>query len=267
MLITKETPRWLMSHNKPDVAKDVLRFLRGPACNIDKELNGMVEALKKQPQLTFGQTLQEFRHRAVYFPVLLALGLAFFQQFSGINAAIFYAAPIFSGPGEQPNTGSVLCRGCSSGGLHSGQRPARGSRGTQGPPRDWVCGAQPEWSHDWSGVHPGTLLLPLRLGLSLLSPCHRGSDLLHHGLFHRMGGHPMAHDVRADPPEGQGYFQWHRHCLQLVPGRHHNGSLQAVQRCREAVVCLVDLCCIHGSVYPLRTVAATRDERTQLGGD
>ena len=96
MLITKETPRWLMSHNKPDVAKDVLRFLRGPACNIDKELNGMVEALKKQPQLTFGQTLQEFRHRAVYFPVLLALGLAFFQQFSGINAAIFYAAPIFS---------------------------------------------------------------------------------------------------------------------------------------------------------------------------
>ena len=96
MLITKETPRWLMSHNKPDVAKDVLRFLRGPACNIDKELNGMVEALKKQPQLTFGQTLQEFRHRAVYFPVLLALGLAFFQQFSGINTAIFYATPIFS---------------------------------------------------------------------------------------------------------------------------------------------------------------------------
>lgn len=96
MLFTKETPRWLMSHNKPDTAKKVLQFLRGPACNIDKELNGMTEALRKQPQLTFSQTLQEFQHRAVYFPVLLALGLAFFQQLSGINAAIFYVAPIFA---------------------------------------------------------------------------------------------------------------------------------------------------------------------------
>ena len=95
MLITKETPRWLMAHGKSDKAKEVLKFLRGPACNTDKELNGMTDAMNKQPHLSFRETLHEFRHRTVYFPLLLALGLAFFQQLSGINAAIFYAATIF----------------------------------------------------------------------------------------------------------------------------------------------------------------------------
>ena len=96
MLLTKETPRWLMAHGKPDTAKEVLKFLRGPACNINKELTGMADALNRQPQLTFRQSLNEFKHRAVYFPLILALGLAFFQQLSGINAAIFYAAPVFT---------------------------------------------------------------------------------------------------------------------------------------------------------------------------
>eukprot|EP00731_Ephydatia_muelleri_P007423 Em0003g1671a len=95
MLITKETPRWLMAHGKSDEAKEVLRFLRGPACNTKKELNEMIDAMNKQPHLTVMETLREFRRRPVYLPFLLAMGLAFFQQLSGINAAIFYATTIF----------------------------------------------------------------------------------------------------------------------------------------------------------------------------
>ena len=95
MLITKESPRWLMAHGKSDEAKEVLRYLRGPACNTDKELNEMTDAMNKQPRLTIMQTLREFRRRPVYFPFLLAMGLAFFQQFSGINAALSYATTIF----------------------------------------------------------------------------------------------------------------------------------------------------------------------------
>ena len=60
---TEDVKMWQAFGVQSDEAKEVLRFLRGPACNTDKELNEITDAMNKQPRLTVMQTLREFRHR------------------------------------------------------------------------------------------------------------------------------------------------------------------------------------------------------------
>lgn len=93
MLFTYETPRWLISKNHDDKAIRSLVALRGPQFQISKE----IEKIKKSVQRTYSiaEQLMEFRHRAILIPFFLVLMLMFFQQFSGINVAIFYASHIF----------------------------------------------------------------------------------------------------------------------------------------------------------------------------
>ena len=97
MLFTYETPRWLLSKRKDRKAIQVLAGLRGPNCLISKE----IEQIRASLQRTYSvlDQLMEFRHRSIIIPFLLVLMLMFFQQFSGINVAIFYASLIFQEAG------------------------------------------------------------------------------------------------------------------------------------------------------------------------
>ena len=97
MLFTYETPRWLFSHHKEFQGIRVLKFLRGPDAHITKEISQIKAAIRRRYSIM--EQLMEFRHRAVFIPFLLALMLMFFQQFSGINAVIFYASDIFKQAG------------------------------------------------------------------------------------------------------------------------------------------------------------------------
>ena len=91
MLFTSETPRWLLSKHRDESAIHVLKIMRGP--NFSNEL----KKIKKSVQQTnlVKEQLMEFRHRSVITPFLLVIMLMFFQQFSGINVAIFYASHVF----------------------------------------------------------------------------------------------------------------------------------------------------------------------------
>ena len=106
MLFTFETPRWLFTKKKDKQGTDVLKSLRGPQAEIEQETADIKASLKQTYSVK--DQLKEFRLRSVYQPFLLALGLMFFQQFSGINAATFYSSTIFTDAGFEGNMVEIV---------------------------------------------------------------------------------------------------------------------------------------------------------------
>ena len=84
-----ETPRWLMTQGKVKEAQEVLLWLRGAQCNIDEELLEIEEQCDSETTLSLIEKLQEFKKKPVYYPVVLAIMLVFFQAFTGIEAIVF----------------------------------------------------------------------------------------------------------------------------------------------------------------------------------
>ena len=93
MLLTSETPRWLLSKHEDNKAIQVLKALRGPNFHITKELEKIKASVQRSYSLP--EQIMEFQHRSIIIPFLLVIMLMFFQQFSGINIAIFYASQVF----------------------------------------------------------------------------------------------------------------------------------------------------------------------------
>ena len=106
MLFTYETPRWLFAKRKDFIAIKVLKVLRGPDAPIMKEIDHIKMVLRKS--YTVKEQIQEFRNRSVYLPFIIVLFLMFFQQFSGINAAIFYTSTILGKTGFEGNTVEII---------------------------------------------------------------------------------------------------------------------------------------------------------------
>lgn len=94
-----ETPRWLFSHGKDSKAEKVLKLLRGSRANTASEREGIKKTIEKDQDTTLVLRIRAFRRRSVMIPFVLVLFLMFFQQFSGINAVIFYAGSIFVAAG------------------------------------------------------------------------------------------------------------------------------------------------------------------------
>ena len=90
-----ETPRWLISHGKNLEAGRILLWLRGNRYDVVNEQQEIENTVRSEVKLSFLETIQEFKTRPVYHPLILALFLMFFQQFCGINAIIFNAEDIF----------------------------------------------------------------------------------------------------------------------------------------------------------------------------
>ena len=99
MLFTLETPPWLIAHGKTIEATKVLNILRGPRANIHKEIQGIQRSIKNTEGLFLTELSQSIRQRSVYIPFILVLMLMFYQQFGGINAAIFYSGSILQQAG------------------------------------------------------------------------------------------------------------------------------------------------------------------------
>lgn len=109
MLTTYETPRWLFSKNSDYDGIRVLKILRGKQFQISKEISSIKTALRHT--YSKKEQLLEFKNRAVYHPFILVVMLMFFQQFSGINAAIFYASQIFSDAGYSDDKANLVTFG------------------------------------------------------------------------------------------------------------------------------------------------------------
>ena len=102
----KETPRWLVTQGKINEAQDVLLWLRGKEYNINEELSEIREQCDSERTLNVLEKLQEFRKKSVYYPVILAVILVFFQSFTGIEAIVFNIEDILK-HAEVPNPGQM----------------------------------------------------------------------------------------------------------------------------------------------------------------
>jgi SP family galactose:H+ symporter-like MFS transporter len=94
-LIAPESPRWLMMINRRAEAKSVALKVE-PAIEVDGHLDSIEEALRKDKEAA---PWGEIFHREWRRPLMVAIGLAVFQQITGINAIIYYADQIFASAG------------------------------------------------------------------------------------------------------------------------------------------------------------------------
>ncbi|HVC08319.1 MAG TPA: sugar porter family MFS transporter [Elusimicrobiota bacterium] len=104
MIFMPETPRWLMERGREEDARKVLKKIRGDA-NIEAEIEDI------------GQTLLLAKERGRWADLLapsvrpalvIGLGIAFFQQVTGINTVIYYAPTIIQSAGIPSASGAIL---------------------------------------------------------------------------------------------------------------------------------------------------------------
>jgi sugar porter (SP) family MFS transporter len=94
-LAAPESPRWLMKVNRRADAAIEMAKVR-PGVDVEPRLQSIETALKRETgQAPWG----ELFHRQWRRPLTVAIGLAIFQQVTGINAIIYYANHIFAAAG------------------------------------------------------------------------------------------------------------------------------------------------------------------------
>src|SRR5512132_4575050 len=77
-----ETPRWLAGHGHADQARAALRRLRSDDADIEAEIGQLRADLRSDVQALPQSRLG---HAAARLPLIVGIGLAVFQQVTGIN--------------------------------------------------------------------------------------------------------------------------------------------------------------------------------------
>nr|XP_033341234.1 facilitated trehalose transporter Tret1-like isoform X1 [Megalopta genalis] len=100
MFMIPETPRWYISKGKTKCARKSLQWLRGRDTDITEELTAVEKLhVESERNVSQGAFMELFKKNHLK-PFMISLGLMFFQQFSGINAVVFYTVRIFEDAGS-----------------------------------------------------------------------------------------------------------------------------------------------------------------------
>jgi sugar porter (SP) family MFS transporter len=102
IVFVPESPRWYMSRAMKSEARRVLTRMHPPAL-AEKELTE-IEASLAQQQGDWHELFDPRLRR----PLLIGIGLAVFQQFTGINTVIYYAPTIFQFAGLRSQSAAIL---------------------------------------------------------------------------------------------------------------------------------------------------------------
>lgn len=94
-----ESPQYLLSKGKREKANTVLKCLRGPCAEISGEVFEFDNIIYKQRKMSCRELFSEMSQRRVGLPFILLFFVLVFQQLSGINAIVFYGAPILQTAG------------------------------------------------------------------------------------------------------------------------------------------------------------------------
>jgi SP family galactose:H+ symporter-like MFS transporter len=95
------SPRWLVFKHKPEKAKKILQRVRGTP-TVDQEISEIQETVKTQTK-----GLSQFKSGMLKYPLIVGLGLAIFQQITGVNTIIYYAPTIFQFAGLSSDTAAI----------------------------------------------------------------------------------------------------------------------------------------------------------------
>jgi sugar porter (SP) family MFS transporter len=103
MLLLPESPRWLAKHLNPEAARAVLLRIRGGS--IDSEYREICQSLEHAEERG---RWSDLLRPALRPALIVGLGLAIFQQVTGINTVIYYAPTIIQTAGIPSAEGAIL---------------------------------------------------------------------------------------------------------------------------------------------------------------
>lgn len=104
MLAMPESPRWLAGHGRPQDAGAALQRLH-PDQNVDGAVAELRSDLRREGKALPWAAMLAPRMRR---PLIVGMGLAMFQQITGINTVIYFAPQIFQAAGLSSNSASIL---------------------------------------------------------------------------------------------------------------------------------------------------------------
>lgn len=98
LLFIPETPAYLISKNKHELAHENLKRLRVES---SKEIENELEEMRKEVEKSKEGHLKDlFIHKGLQKALIVSVALVSFQQLSGINVVLFYANDIFEASGS-----------------------------------------------------------------------------------------------------------------------------------------------------------------------
>jgi MFS transporter, SP family, galactose:H+ symporter len=104
MLFLPESPRWLAKYRHPEEALLVLRRVRGIA-DVEPELRDILDSLETSEA---HGSWSDLLRPAVRPALIVGVGLAIFQQITGINTVIYYAPTIIQSAGMASASAAIL---------------------------------------------------------------------------------------------------------------------------------------------------------------
>jgi SP family galactose:H+ symporter-like MFS transporter len=105
MIVLPESPRWLAGHGRVRDAETALQRLRGTS-DVATELNALRTDLAREGRRV-ASTIELLAPR-LRRPLVIGIGLAMFQQITGINTVIYFAPTIFESAGMSSAATSIL---------------------------------------------------------------------------------------------------------------------------------------------------------------
>ncbi|MEU5239285.1 sugar porter family MFS transporter [Streptomyces lydicus] len=96
-----ESPRFLISIEKVDRAKEVLAEVEGHSVNLDKRVAEIQDAMRREHKPRFKDLLG----KVGFLPIVwVGIGLSVFQQLVGINVAFYYSSALWQSVGIDPSS-------------------------------------------------------------------------------------------------------------------------------------------------------------------
>jgi len=105
MFFLPETPRWLISKGRLEEGQRVLERVEDPEM-IEQTMVDLKADIRcaSQQRSALGEILKPWLRA----PLIITVGIFFFQQFSGVNTIIYYSPMIFKMAGVVSNTDSIV---------------------------------------------------------------------------------------------------------------------------------------------------------------